>query len=51
MRMQRILYISLSDGFKSSYLDQMSYFLDCAKKNQMPMNSLKESLNVIKEVL
>ncbi len=51
LKTQKVLLKIDSDGFKSSYLDQMSYFLDCAKKNQMPMNSLKESLNVIKEVL
>lgn len=34
-----------------TYINQMEYFINCLKQNQKPMNSLKESIEVLKIVL
>ena len=38
-------------GMALSYLNQMKYFLSACKKNEQTINSLKESLQIIKTVI
>ena len=39
------------EGLPISYLNQMKYFLSAVKSKKQPMNSLKESLRIIKQIL
>ena len=39
------------EGLSLSYLNQMKYFLSAVKSKKQPMNSLKESLRIIKQIL
>lgn len=39
------------EGLSLSYLNQMKYFLSAAKNKKHPMNSLEESLSIIKHIL
>ena len=39
------------EGLSLSYLKQMKYFLSAAKSKEQPMNSLEESLRIIKHIL
>ena len=39
------------EGLSLSYLNQMKYFLSAAKNKKFPMNSLEESLRIIKHIL
>ena len=39
------------EGLSLSYLKQMKYFLSAAKNKEQPMNSLEESLRIIKPIL
>ena len=39
------------EGLSLSYLIQMNYFFSIIKNNKQPMNSLKESLRIIKNIL
>ncbi|MNL45547.1 hypothetical protein D3C87_1682030 [compost metagenome] len=34
-----------------TYMDQMNYFLTCLKRNEKPMNSLNESIGILKTCL
>lgn len=36
---------------RNTYINQMEYFINCIKQNEKPMNSLKESIEVLKIVL
>jgi predicted dehydrogenase len=47
----QILFQSPNFDMKSTYINQMEYFINCIKKNEKPMNSLKESIEVLKIVL
>jgi predicted dehydrogenase len=38
-------------SINQTYKDQISYFVNCIRQNQHPMNSLKESIEVLKIVL
>jgi predicted dehydrogenase len=47
----QILFQSSNFEMINTYYDQMQYFLNCLKQNVKPMNSLKESIGVLKIVL
>jgi predicted dehydrogenase len=47
----QILFQSSDFEMKNTYKNQMEYFINCMKKNEKPMNSLKESIEVLKIVL
>jgi predicted dehydrogenase len=47
----QILFKSLNFEMKNTYNDQMQYFVNCLKQNEKPMNSFKESIEVLKIVL
>lgn len=36
---------------KETYIYQLRYFIDCLRENKMPINSLKESIEILKIVL
>ena len=36
---------------KNTYIDQLNYFINCLNKNVAPMNSLRESVEILKIVL
>jgi predicted dehydrogenase len=47
----QILFQSSNFEMRNTYINQMEYFVNCIKKNHSPMNSLKESIEVLKIVL
>ena len=47
----QVLFQSSNFEMKSTYINQMEYFINCIKQNEKPMNSLKESIEVLKIVL
>lgn len=51
LKSKNILIDIGKEGMDLSYLNQMKYFLSFTKKNQQPMNSLEESLEIIKTIL
>jgi predicted dehydrogenase len=42
------LFQAIDFNVKDTYLFQLSYFIDCLKSEQVPMNSLKESVEILK---
>jgi predicted dehydrogenase len=46
-----IIFESPNFIISNTYYDQMDYFINCLNQNQQPMNSLKESIEVLKIVL
>lgn len=49
--MNQILFSAPGYNILNTYFDQMQYFVNCLKLDQKPMNSLKESIEVLKIVL
>ena len=47
----KILYSEPKESMKLSYDFQLDYFFDCIKKNNVPLNNLKEALKVTSLVL
>jgi predicted dehydrogenase len=47
----QILLQSSNFEMRNTYINQMEYFINCIKQNKKPMNSLKESIEVLKIVL
>ena len=47
----QILFQSSNFEMINTYYDQMKYFVNCLKQNVKPMNSLKESIEILKIVL
>lgn len=47
----QILFQSSNFEMKNTYIKQMEYFINCIEQNKKPMNSLKESIEVLKIVL
>lgn len=47
----QVLFQSSNFEMRNTYINQMEYFINCIKKNEKPMNSLKESIEVLKIVL
>lgn len=47
----QVLFQSSNFEMKNTYINQMKYFINCVKQNGKPMNSLKESIEVLKIVL
>jgi predicted dehydrogenase len=47
----QLLFKSSNFEMKNTYKNQMEYFINCIKQNEKPMNSLKESIDVLKIVL
>ena len=47
----QILFQSSNFEMRNTYINQMEYFINCIKQNKKPMNSLKESIEVLKIVL
>jgi predicted dehydrogenase len=48
---QNIIYSTTDFKINQTYNDQMKYFINCLKQNIEPMNSLKESIEILKIVL
>jgi predicted dehydrogenase len=48
---ENILFKVTNYAINQTYKDQISYFINCLNLNQHPMNSLKESIEVLKIVL
>jgi predicted dehydrogenase len=46
-----LLFNGANFTINQTYIDQISYFINCLALNQHPMNSLKESIEVLKIVL
>ena len=46
-----LLFQTSNFEMKNTYSYQMDYFINCLKQNEKPMNSLKESIEVLKIVL
>lgn len=46
-----IVYQVENFNITDTYVAQMSYFIDCLKSNQIPMNSLTESIEILKTCL
>lgn len=46
-----LLFQSSTFEMKNTYKYQMDYFINCLKQNEKPMNTLKESIEVLKIVL
>lgn len=42
------LFQAIDFKVKDTYLFQLDYFIDCLKSDQVPMNSLKESVEILK---
>jgi predicted dehydrogenase len=47
----QILFRISNFEMRNTYINQMEYFFNCMKQNEKPMNSLKESIEVLKIVL
>jgi predicted dehydrogenase len=47
----QILFQISNFEMRNTYINQMEYFVNCIKQNKKPMNSLKESIEVLKIVL
>ena len=47
----QILFQISNFEMRNTYVNQMEYFIDCIKQNEKPMNSLKESIEVLRIVL
>jgi predicted dehydrogenase len=47
----QVLFQSSNFEMRNTYIIQMEYFINCIKQNEQPMNSLKESTEVLKIVL
>jgi predicted dehydrogenase len=47
----QILYQVANFEMRNTYFNQMEYFINCIKQNESPMNSFKESIEVLKIVL
>jgi predicted dehydrogenase len=47
----QLLFQSSNFEMKNTYNYQMDYFINCMKQNEKPMNSLKESIEILKIVL
>lgn len=46
-----ILFQISNFEMRNTYINQMEYFINCIKQNENPMNSFKESIEVLKIVL
>src|SRR5690606_3056237 len=42
------LFQAIDFNVKDTYSLQLDYFINCLKNNQVPMNSLKESIEILK---
>ena len=51
LKTQEILLNAHKEGLSISYVNQIKHFLSCIKNDQQPMNSLDESLRIIKIIL
>jgi predicted dehydrogenase len=47
----QILFKTSNFEMRNTYINQMEYFINCIKQNENPMNSFKESVEVLKIVL
>ena len=47
----QLLFQSSNFDMKNTYNNQMEYFINCMKQNEKPMNSLNESIEILKIVL
>ena len=47
----QLLFQSSNFEMINTYYDQMQYFINCISQNEMPMNSFKESIEILKIVL
>jgi predicted dehydrogenase len=47
----QVLFQCTNFEMKNTYINQMEYFINCIKQNEKPMNSLKDSIEVLKIVL